>query len=100
MSASNHTPGPWHIGSTNEDRNFVYGPDDDVVAIAEDPGNFLSDAEEEKDNANARLIAAAPELLEALTKLVEKLDVGHEDGFAAAAQAICEARVLLTRISP
>ena len=66
---TNHTPGPWYVGSgTYEGRNiysvasvtdgegFTYQP---IVATAEDDGIDCWDA-------NARLIAAAPELLEAL----------------------------------
>ena len=64
-----HTPGPWYVGSgTYEGRNiysvasvtdddgFTYQP---IVASAEDDGIDCWDA-------NARLIAAAPDLLEAL----------------------------------
>ena len=64
-----HTPGPWYVGSgtyegrniysvasVTDDEGFTYQP---IVATAEDDGIDCWDA-------NARLIAAAPDLLEAL----------------------------------
>lgn len=61
-----HTPGPWHVGQFDEQlfvsdstRNF------DVCIIQPQHANPSSDA-----RANARLIAAAPDLLEALEALV------------------------------
>ncbi len=54
MSA--HTPGPWRIGTINY--ADIYEPGGDVVALA------IKDLD--GTAANARLIAAAPELLEAL----------------------------------
>ena len=64
-----HTPGPWYVGTgtyecrniysaaaLTDDEGFTYQP---LVANAEDDGINCWDA-------NARLIAAAPELLKAL----------------------------------
>jgi len=54
---SKHTPGPWEMGEETEGSVSIDGPDRQVgVAYDHMP---LS-------RANARLIAAAPELLEAL----------------------------------
>lgn len=50
-----HTPGPWHIGM--KPGPIVYGPKGEQVAL---PEVFLLDREE--GMANARFIAAAPEL--------------------------------------
>jgi hypothetical protein len=77
MSAA-HTPGPWSYRPfEHDDWGIVRGPDGYVVANAQ--SNRVSD--EEKDDArwhrtdpyeaNARLIAAAPELLQALKALLE-----------------------------
>ena len=73
-----HTPGPWYVGSgTYEGRNiystasvtdgegFTYQP---VVATAEDDEVACWDA-------NARLIAAAPDLLEALKDMVDLVEL-------------------------
>ena len=55
---SGHTPGPWHVDGTGI-RALVRGADLTVVALRHRlPGNI--------HEANARLIAAAPELLAAL----------------------------------
>lgn len=67
------TPGPWKIGKY-PDNDVVFGPDGHGVAWIEDT---TASGEEE---ANARLIAAAPELLEALQKtndLLKYLDNTH-----------------------
>ena len=67
------TPGPWKIGNY-PDNDVVFGPDGHGVAWIEDT---TASCEEE---ANARLIAAAPELLEALRKtneLLKDLDNTH-----------------------
>ncbi len=64
MSEIKHTPGPWTLESRGWDNQLVYGQDDRV------PGDrrFIADVSLMFDGAeaNARLIAAAPELLEAL----------------------------------
>lgn len=68
MSAQ-HTPGPWHVISTREDELKVKGPEDEWVCDCAD--GFWSDETDawimaDDSKANAALIAAAPELLEAL----------------------------------
>lgn len=61
-----HTPGPWHLH--NMEQNTVCGPDYGAIAFA----NTRRDKRE--DHANARLIAAAPELLEACKQTVKYLN--------------------------
>jgi len=70
-----HTPGPWEMaeagswkdGKRTSTEYFVRRPGDDVAIASEiiDPAN--DDAPSE---ANARLIAAAPDLLEALESFI------------------------------
>lgn len=61
-----HTPGPWHTGTGNGDGS-IFGPEgtrrflDGLFPICKMNGTDLPE-----DQANARLIAAAPELLGAL----------------------------------
>lgn len=69
-----HTPGPWEIGpecngDKPEDAIGVLGSDDYIVA------DVWRDVEELaiRADANARLIAAAPELLEALKAVIGAL---------------------------
>jgi hypothetical protein len=64
MNTPTHTPGPWHVGF--KPGPIVYGLQGEQVANLFEP---LIDAEENK--ANARLIAASPELLDALLLIVD-----------------------------
>ncbi len=66
MSNSKHTPGPWKVGSmSNGDfyKRNIAGADGYHVAIA-------SSRDDSEVDANALLIAAAPDLLEALKMLL------------------------------
>jgi hypothetical protein len=67
-----HTPGPW---TYKDDFELVVVPKNDpqADAICEITGN------PSEQFANARLIAAAPELLEALYLVI--MDFEHEGGF-------------------
>lgn len=69
---SGHTPGPWELvgfkpGFTTFD---LFGPGGrQVIARASYENMWLATYDPETDAANARLIAAAPALLEALVNL-------------------------------
>ena len=89
MSTNKHTPGPWryvgHFGTHCLDSNGR------CIADAPHP-NGMS---EEEGFANARLIAAAPELLEALEYLAGFEKNADWDGYKAvtmAKSAIAKAR--------
>ena len=61
---SKHTPGPWAI--------YVNAPSDIVIRkMSKDGYELCSIARVSSGYANARLIAAAPELLEALKDIAE-----------------------------
>lgn len=81
--ATDHTPGPWHWGAFDlTDRLFIAHQDD------ADPEHTSFLAEMQKYNGNeadARLIAAAPELLEALQALLREF-VPSRDRFTSQAQ--------------
>lgn len=64
-STSKHTPGPWHIGM--KPGPIIYGPQGEQVADLR--AHLLMPDE---SAANARLIAAAPELLEALKTMTDE----------------------------
>ena len=55
-STPKHTPGPWKYKPLSEDTWFIFNRKDVITACG--------------DENNARLIAAAPEMLEALKALV------------------------------
>jgi hypothetical protein len=68
-----HTPGPWEWCET---KTGLYGPDYPIIDTDRDWGMFLHPTNLE---ANARLIAAAPELLEALEALTSNPHVNLGD---------------------
>src|SRR5437899_4317081 len=76
---SKHTPGPWSVSSQEEPSSVccskeIKSPTHDYGAFEHheictlDDGEYIVYNDDEEKKANARLIAAAPELLE-LTKL-------------------------------
>lgn len=60
-----HTPGPWHLSSKGDGRTYVEGGD-----TADDIACLLMDHAQSENNANARLIAAAPDLLAACKAII------------------------------
>ena len=83
-----HTPGPWHINTAGSAKRgeafkitelYVYAPlTQDDTAICAD---VIDPVTQEPSEANARLIAAAPDLLAACRALVETFelaDMGDE----------------------
>lgn len=79
MSAKEHTPGPWTVG---EDSRGVWADVDSVACRLLDirrTGGMACSYE-----ANARLIAAAPELLDALRQWAAAEDYGDAEELANA----------------
>lgn len=68
-----HTPGPWTVAgpSANQGESFVIESPENTIAWTSDTWDEDGDRAivTEEDRANARLIAAAPELLCALTSI-------------------------------
>lgn len=81
---SRHTPGPWRIG----DAGFtVFGPPK--------PGALPETIAPVKNRANARLIAAAPDLLDVLAEMLADAEILAEP---YRNEAICErARAVIAR---
>lgn len=89
---SKHTPGPWTWG-TNYFGLSGSGKDNEVITYEPYDGMWLSYGKHQV--ANARLIAAAPELLEALETTLECL---NENGFGKAyAQDLARAAITKVR---
>ena len=77
---SKHTPGPWAI--------YVNAHSDIVIRkMSKDGYELCSIARVSSGYANARLIASAPELLEALTDCVEHMHWTQPQGEAALKKA-------------
>lgn len=90
MSKAKHTPGPWFYNGDEGSETAKYGHNVNtargVIAEIEERGG--------KTEHNARLIAAAPELLAALEKLIASYDpaqrpaeYGWHDAIAAVKRA-------------
>lgn len=102
QSIAEHTPGPWHTGQSTGSDCRIYAPTENH-AIARTYGPELNGIgvcalTGPKNKADARLIAAAPELLAALEALIGTLDnsriqEGRRDkALDAARAAIAKAR--------
>ena len=82
MSNTKHTPGPWQVMM----KDIVNADNSITVAVAHGPVGTQKEVGGEHE-ANARLIAAAPELLDALVSAHEAMDrlfarlVEAEEGF-------------------
>jgi len=81
--SNGHTPGPWSIDK--EERWVIHEPEGKSGTLVV-PEIYLDDDEA---IANARLIASAPDLLEALECLLE---MGHTKAGDLARAAIAKAR--------
>lgn len=91
MSESKHTPGPWYHRSPT---GFV-GTVADSIMVASVYGDDPNCREDGRQIANARLIAAAPEMLEALQAFEAHYPLGVnpflDDAFRSARAAIAKA---------
>ena len=89
MNQHKHTKGIWKFDGYTGISADRPGEDDVCIAIIEDDGGYEATIEERK--ANASLIAAAPELLEACQKLVNACDKGNPMMLIALISEACEA---------
>ena len=102
MSGVKHTPGPWAVEDPMDHcLTIVANPEAPVydwkwIATCDwpDEDNQLVTAREVK--ANARLIAAAPDLLEALEEFSREYD-GFEDGNGDPCPVLAKARAAIAR---
>jgi hypothetical protein len=85
---SKHSPGPWKVGTYNGDvghrQNAVRSADGDMIA---DCGWRF---DEDVISANTKLIAAAPELLNAVRFLLSNPDNRISDADVVAANAVID----------
>ena len=68
-----HTPGPWHLGMDEDGKYFALAGGNESrtksIMIARFDGGSNKGRSVDEANANARLMAAAPDLLEALEQV-------------------------------
>ncbi len=72
---SEHTKGPWRVSNHDDNDDIVVRSGPKIVANCESDNYY--DLPAEKILANARLIAAAPELLAACKAMVTDFDLGE-----------------------
>ena len=92
---SEHTPGPWKI--VGEDMRFVYAPGKDGTnrfSTHVAPGHIPGYDDEETQQANARLIAAAPDLLAACKSIMRIRDLWLPAGGKVDPEHMNEVRAL------
>ena len=89
MTQATHTPGPWTYESDHTHRQFnirmlghLIGTKDEakhICTVNNLPSHVLANRDPLTAEANARLIAAAPELLAELINLVDAMNNGWSD---------------------
>ena len=67
-----HTPAPWRTEGKQDENGELFIRSENGVFICEIMGESFDEFAEEEREANAQLIAAAPDLLDALKDLVER----------------------------
>lgn len=93
---ASHTPGPWAVPDIDgvwDDTIPIHALDGSVVGTAW-PLTYRCGDDDPETQANARLIAAAPELLEALRNLLstpEVEDLADEEVWQKAVAAVAKA---------
>ena len=108
-----HTPGPWKLVTSEQDRNFqIVGADSIPVAVLHTTTSSLcakwsdkrikaktifESVANEREQANAALIAAAPDLLGALQELVEYLSDTDEEGLIEHSPTMVAARAAIAK---
>ena len=108
---SKHTPGPWYVITDKHGYTCISTPDDDHVVCFghgyDEYGGFKApwrdgydapgdNRHDDECKANARLIAAAPELLEASRFLIESVEAS-EDGMDRLLTAFDMARAAIAK---
>jgi len=93
MTKPNWTPGPWKIGSRYTE-NGVYDKAGNLIANTHSSHrNFDRENQIAEQNANAHLIAAAPDMYEALEDIIGDTEFGcHRASYIKARAALAKAR--------
>ena len=81
MNEARYTPGPWvtEPEEASEGRGIVIGsPSSDSIVATITPDDDLK--ADDIDWANARLMAAAPDLLRMMTQAMARVDIANREG--------------------
>lgn len=90
MTTPAHTPGPWRIGTPGPNGCYTTGTERGLMVAMVAHSIHMPDQKAQAEG-DARLIAAAPELLAALQTLVANGGIGPESMFHDARDAIKKA---------
>ena len=93
---SKHTPGPWKVGMAFDN----YGETEIAIEHMTPAGNLVVAVALgglQGQDANARLIAAAPDLLAALQAIVKSLVDQDDEGMIEHAQQMIDARAAIAK---
>ena len=74
MSAARHTPGPWFAWKSPDGQWTVKAVYDDAMGLRTTAWPAVCNAGAQDNEANARLMAASPELVDALKAALEWID--------------------------
>lgn len=91
-----HTPGPWGQAPYPNGTVVIYGGQDamEIARVLDASEDFLNaDNVTFEQAANARLIEAAPELLEAAKEAIHEMDMWFRSGELAASRALLRAAI-------
>jgi hypothetical protein len=92
-----HTPGPWVVGPVDDTVVTHLGRDGVRYEIAAIDGDYNSPDEWPTMEANARLIAAAPDMLDALKALLFELDERFPYGWLRRLDCLPKARAAIAK---
>lgn len=89
------TPGPWHVNRISDQAYVEHEAkvDGEMVFIADLQRSDSNESDWPEIDANARLIAAAPELLSAIVELLDACPTSCEDRRLMDAQRAAEAAI-------
>lgn len=101
MSNFKSTKGPWQVGERRGDFIYITHSDDGIGAISLNMAHVVARKSWRSEaEANAKLIAAAPELLEALERIImcaENIGGEHVTGLMDLDNAVEFARMKLNK---
>lgn len=84
-----HTPGPWHVNPEGSKRDVIAGGVDPRRARLVADCRTHATANTAEEQANARLIAAAPDMLQALREVAGNCYVLEHPGDTVACCGVC-----------
>lgn len=96
MITTKHTPGPWTVGDSGLSVLKMNQPDPDYLPRAQRVADVYQDQQfSEESRANAKLVAAAPDLLKACEQVKYLLAVARDHGYGPQSPELQQAAVVV-----